>query len=125
MKYNNVAAEINHLDTVSKWEGSQQNEWGVELAYKDRQFTCHYYTSVMSTQEPTVKDVLEALFADSSTIDAAGNDFKEWCFELGYNPDSITDLNTFNDCVKNAAGLRYLLNKDFGDIREEIEQEWN
>lgn len=123
MKHEEVAGQITYIDYTDH-NGWQAHQWRVELAFEDRQFETDYYTGAAITAEPTVKDVLEALFADAATVELEDG-FEGWCAQLGYDADSIRDKTTFDNCVKNSDGLRHLLGGSYGKIRNEIEQEWN
>jgi hypothetical protein len=118
-KHENVTAEVTYHDEINKWE-RPMTEWKIELEYQGRQFQHYFYTGIAITAEPTATAALEALFADAATLEYVET-FEEWCAELGYNPDSITDNNTYQDCIKNAEGLRHLLGKDYKAISDELD----
>lgn len=120
--YEEVTAEVTYIDEVEKW-GGRFTEWKIELAYNGKQLECSYYTGISITEEPDVRSTLEALFADAATIEVADN-FEDWCEDLGYDSDSITALNTYNDCVKYFVTLHELLGESYSKIRDEV-QEWS
>lgn len=52
---------------------------------------------------PCAADILYSLILDSSAIDTS---FDYWCFDYGYDADSISVFNTYQACCKIAKELR-------------------
>lgn len=63
---------------------------------------------------PRAASVLYSLLMDS---DAVGQSFAQWCAELGYNADSISDRATYDACQANADKLARVVP---GDVRNEL-----
>lgn len=61
-----------------------------------------YYTPGSFREPPTYDMVLESLLMDSEVLPML---FKDWCDELGYNQDSRSVLETYNECCDNARKL--------------------
>ena len=114
-----TTADVTYEDVVDRW-GSQFHQWNVELTYNGEQITVDYYTGVMRTDEPTAKDVVWSLIADDQTLQS-GSTFEDWCFELGYNTDSISDRATYDLCIKNSQNVRRLYGSDFAAAQLEAE----
>lgn len=108
-----------HTDQIERW-GTTFNQWDIQLTYKDKQITCDYFTGIGITEEPTVHDVVRALIADDETLQVSDS-FESWCYELGYNVDSITDRNTYEACIVNGEKIRELYGDDFAAVSEEVE----
>lgn len=58
---------------------------------------------------PDIKDVLQALFLDADYGEMVHSDF---CSELGYNPDSIKDMNIWLECQKTAVKIRKMFSTE-------------
>ena len=58
---------------------------------------------------PNVCEVLDCLASDASF---AADTFENFCSDLGYNTDSIKDLETYNTIQKQTKELRTLLGND-------------
>lgn len=56
---------------------------------------------------PCAADVLYSLVLDSSAIDTS---FDYWCDEYGYDADSISAFNTYQQCCKIAKEMRQVFN---------------
>jgi hypothetical protein len=57
--------------------------------------------------KPKLDDVVHCLIMDSDVLNYAS--FEDWCFDFGYNPDSISDKKVYDDCVSNALKLSSVL----------------
>jgi hypothetical protein len=112
--------EISSTDIVYKW-GRDMIEWECCLTYKSREITVMFYTHESRTDEPSTYDVVYALVADDRTIES-NNNFQEWCYELGYNNDSITDLETYELCKVNSAKVHELYGSDYHLIIKELSE---
>ena len=112
-------ADPEYVDIVNRWEG-EWHQWKVRLTYKAYQIDVDFYTGIMRTDEPTVQDVVYSLVADDMTIQS-GSTFEDWCFELGYNTDSISDRATYDLCIKNSQNVRRLYGDDFTAAQLEVE----
>lgn len=67
------------------------------LAYEE------WEKSAYVPQKPCSADVLHSLTLDSSAIDTS---FDYWCSDYGYDTDSISAFNTYQQCCKIAKELR-------------------
>ncbi len=114
-----TTANVTYEDVVDRW-GIQFHQWNVELTYNGEQITVDYYTGVMRTDEPSVQDVVYSLIADDQTL-LSGSTFEDWCYELCYNPDSISDRATYDLCIKNSLNVRRLYGSDFAAAQLEVE----
>lgn len=70
-------------------------------------------------KSPKIEDVLNCLFLDSQAQEQC---FEDWANDFGYDSDSISAKNTYQDCVNNAFKLKKALGKDFYSIKDEIEK---
>ena len=112
-------ADPEYVDIVNRWEG-EWHQWNVRLTYKAFQIDVDFYTGIRRTDEPSVQDVVYSLVADGMTLQS-GSTFEDWCFELGYNPDSISDRATYDLCIKNSQNVRRLYGDDFTALQLEVE----
>ena len=111
-------ADAKHVDTVIRWGGNWQH-WDVRLNYKDQQINVDFYTK-SKIEKPTVEQVIYSLVADDQTL-MISSTFEDWCVELGYNPDSISDRATYDLCIKNSLNVRRLYGDDFTAAQLEVE----
>lgn len=111
-------ADAKHLGTVNRWGGKWQH-WNVLLTYKYEQINFDFYT-MSKTEKPTTEQVIYSLIADDQTL-LLGSTFEEWCYELGYNNDSISDRETYEGCIKNSLKLRRLYGADLAPAQLEVE----
>jgi hypothetical protein len=110
----------NYLDTLGvtieysrgavsnpKW-GNKMNDWRVTIKRDNKRFDVDYFTGKLA-DDPNLPDVIHSLVSDRNTIISISIDsFGEWCYELGYDNDSITDLNTYNAIVENTERLEVM-----------------
>ena len=85
---------------------SKQNLWEIQLRRNNKTMEFEFWNGAQAGK-PELNDVVYCLLADKGTLDYADN-FQDWAEGLGYNPDSITDLNTFNQIKVNTDKLRTL-----------------
>ena len=114
-----VGCDPRYIDFIDN-DGWARHVYRVDLTYKGRNFTTEFSMGIGLEREPTSEDVLYALIADAETIESAGDSFEEWCSMLGYSTDSIKDNKTFEDCKVNTAGVKYLMGRDWLQIRKEL-----
>lgn len=102
------------------------DQWRVQLSNKKEYWTTYYFTGLGLRAKnysglgrkwdgmckkhyddkpikPTVAAVLHSLFTDAK---ASEYNFFDWCDEYGYSSDSISAMNTYNQCLETAASLR-------------------
>ena len=70
--------------------------------------------------QPEMDGVIYAIHSDSSCTDQS---FEDFCGDLGYNSDSISDKKTWEDCRNNMFKLRNLAS-DLADQLQEIFQDF-
>jgi hypothetical protein len=112
--------EIVTTDIVFRW-GRDMIEWECKLTYKDYESTVMFYTHETRTDDPTVEEVVYALYADDVTIENSTG-FSDWCDTLGYNDDSISDQQTYELCKENSLKVRQLFGSDYSKIIKEMDQ---
>lgn len=113
-------ADPEYVDIVNRWQ-SEFRKWDVRLTYKGRQIEVDYFMGIKRYDEPTAQDVIWSLIADDQTLQA-GATFEDWCSELGYNIDSITDRATYDLCIENSKKIRFLYGTDFEAAQLEAEE---
>jgi len=69
---------------------------------------------------PRAADVLYCLTSDAQ---AEHMSFAWWCANFGYDTDSISALNTYNECVKEAEKLRRIFSREEINAIEEMVRE--
>lgn len=75
------------------------------------------YEPIVPIDPPSVEEVLYNLVMDASVLESGG--FEGWCFELGFNPDSISHHKIYQECVEIAIKLQGSLGaKLLSDLRE-------
>lgn len=89
-------------------DGDEAVKWECESGRK-----CLNSSGLMVLGGKSIKvDLIDALFCvvrDSEAINHG--DFEEWCRETGFDPDSIKDLKTYQECLSYGLKLRQM----FGD----------
>lgn len=94
-------------------EGSRS--WTVRLSYEGRTVETPFFTGPGIKSEPTAREVLECLCLDYVGPESV---FEDWAEELGFNPDSRKDEETFRAILQQSAILRRFLGDDLDAIRE-------
>ena len=92
-----------------KW-ASKSNDWRVTVKRDNKRFDIDYFTGNL-TDDPNLPDVIHSLISDRETI-SARQSFNVWCYELNYNDDSITDLNTYNAIIENTERLEVMFTSE-------------
>jgi len=92
-----------------KW-AEKSNDWRVTVKRDNKRFDIDYFTGNL-TDDPNLPDVIHSLISDRETI-SARQSFDVWCYELGYNDDSITDLNTYNAIIENTERLEVMFTSE-------------
>ncbi len=88
------------------------------------QMTVTYSMGSAHKQPPTALDVLGSLFSDASCVgDAPGQDFYQFCDELGYDQDSRKTEKTYKACQSISVRLHKLLGSDHEALRQHCESE--
>lgn len=70
---------------------------------------------------PTQANVLYCLLLDSNASD---ENFKDWADNLGYDSDSLTALNIYQECIKNSKKLNKVFTKDQLNHLQELLQDY-
>lgn len=83
------------------------NGYTVLIKRGTKEFSTPYFMGRALGKEPELTGVIESLYADRQTVQGNVN-FEEWCGDLGYNSDSISDQKTFNACIVNANRLEMM-----------------
>lgn len=92
--------------------------WKVILSRRRRRMTTHYSQGKGNVSDPTVVEILNCL-----AIEATEKPFKEWCHDLGYNPDSIEALRLHNIVVRQTKHLMGFLCLDgYDELIQHTEQ---
>ena len=92
-----------------KWS-DKMNDWRVTVKRDNKRFDIDYFTGNL-TDDPNLPDVIHSLISDRETI-SARQSFNVWCYELNYNDDSITDLNTYNAIIENTERLEVMFTSE-------------
>lgn len=80
-------------------------------SYKElsgKNLTQHGFEQLLQCSKPkapTLKDILYSLQSDASAV---GENFEEWCNNLGYSSDSIKAMEIYKACIETAGLLRGL-----------------
>lgn len=64
---------------------------------------------------PTLADVVSCLIGDAISGEST---FEDFCSDLGYNPDSLSHLQTYLACQKTLTAMRRLLGADFETVAQ-------
>lgn len=104
--FDDLEFDITLVDYVKRGDW-QCHQWEAEITRTstNETMTIDYFTGMAITEDPSLEDVLYAMVSDKNTIDGA-NSFEDWCYQYGYNSDSITDHDTYLSCVKHDEMLR-------------------
>jgi hypothetical protein len=113
-----ITMDIEHVGRTER-DGWKCTEWAVTLYFEDRYMDTPFYTG-LALGEPTVDDVLNALFMDSSSIETT-NSFEEWAMEMGYDIDSRSAEKTYNQCIEQYRNLKELLREDYSTVESQYE----
>jgi hypothetical protein len=92
-----------------KW-ADKHNDWRVTVKRDNKRFDVDYFTGKLA-DDPNLADVIHSLVSDKETI-FGKQCFEDWCYELDYNEDSITDLNTYNAIVENTERLEVMFTSE-------------
>lgn len=107
--------------------------WNVSLNYKGNSMFFNYHTGLAHVTKPkhklmapmpikpNLKDVMYAILSDG---DALNDNFADWCANYGYDDDSISALNTYNQCCKIGKDLKSLFSNDELEIMREALQDY-
>lgn len=120
LKENNITIDINYVSkSLVDWntERNLHNYYIVTLERNDKKMQYDFYASVKNTREnkkPTNYDVMACLeWYELGT-------FQDFCFNFGYNEDSIKALNTYLKCQKQQEELFSIIPEK--KIREKIRE---
>jgi hypothetical protein len=115
---------INELEFYTK-AGAEPNPnftdsdaWTCIITLDDRSISVPFYMGKgHKGKAPEMLDVLDCLFMDARAKDET---FESWCGESGYDPDSISALNTFKTCQRLGEQLEHLFGSDYEEAEEEV-----
>lgn len=115
---NNVKFKVEY-GAVPNENFTDSDAWTCTLSYCDREIEVPFYMGKGHLgEEPQLNDVLYSLFMDAMAV---GMSFEDFCFEFGYDNDSIRAFKTYDACVKMGKELNYLLGEDYDAISDELE----
>lgn len=103
---------------IGKSQMTSGDAYRITLTYKGKKcsFTFHDNYRNASTKE----EIIESLLLDADAYNNARN-FEDFCFEFGYNSDSIKALKVYNACKKQADKLsRLFTNAEVEQLRNEL-----
>lgn len=124
LQENNIAYAAHYVGETMRENKWQCDAWRVSFAAGKSRFETDYYTGLGHRKvpgnrplkkpheigyvapkpvTPCAADVLYSLILDSSAIDTS---FDYWCSDYGYDADSISAFNTYQQCCKIAKELR-------------------
>lgn len=90
------------------WDASVHN-WRVTLKYKGRQLTTDFFGGSM-VENPNAADVIHCLVMDA---ELGSQSFESFCWEFGYDPDSMSAHKLWKACSKQAPRVKRLLGDDY------------
>jgi hypothetical protein len=97
------------------------SHWRITFRINAASFETYFSQGSAHTEAPTAADVLDCLASDASTV--TDLDFEEWAGELGYNPDSIKDLHTYNVIKAQSDALKLFLgDTGYRELIEDVER---
>lgn len=117
------------LETIETWndETVKNDEWkrtatkyACKLTFKNQSYIFDYWMGSAHTKAPSKKDVLYSFIMD----DVTGMDFEEFCFEFGYDNDSIKALRTFEACKEQTENFYRLFNEEEREILRELLEDY-
>jgi hypothetical protein len=73
----------------------------------------------VGVEHPKLEQLLYCLFLDSSAHEVS---FRDWCFEFGYDEDSIKAESIYDACIENYFKLRKALGSQYETVKEYIEK---
>lgn len=112
-----VKINLNNDDMRDDWRRTA-TKYNCKLSFKNKSIVLDYYMGAAHTKAPTKKDILYSLVMD----DVSDMDFEEFCFNFGYDTDSITALKTFEACQKQTKELYNTFSiEEIGILRELLE----
>jgi hypothetical protein len=84
---------------------AQRIAWALKTGRNPDRRADHFHTGTPSKPlaPPDIADVVSSLVMDASAADYSS--FAEWARDMGGNPDSIKELETFNACQRIALDL--------------------
>lgn len=98
-----ITASVKELDgdlnTFPNWA---KQGWIITLRYKGKRAQFRFYGGGKSST-PTASDLIWAVAVDSTALKESFND---WCYEYGYDTDSVKARSTYKACQRN--GLRLI-----------------
>lgn len=104
-------------DKRDEWQRNA-NGYRVTLKRRGSQFSLDYYMGQACKGEPTAADVLDCLQSDSRVM---GQDFEEWCSDLGYDTDSRKAEQIYRDTDKQARRVFRFMGREMFKEFQEVE----
>jgi hypothetical protein len=119
----NIKSTLLGKDKKDNWESYK---WNIELSGKNSESVhVDYYTGIGLVDEfgkpktPNIEDVIFSLISD---LDAGNNTFEDFCFNYGYDEDSIKALDIYRECQKSGKKIFQLLSREqIADVRIKLE----
>ncbi len=97
---------IGHLEVKDIFRKDRFKELQNLNPKKTKENLLHYVEELRKVSKPkplNIDDVLYCLISDASL---SNDSFEDFCFNLGYNEDSINHLNIYNECKKNGKKVK-------------------
>jgi hypothetical protein len=110
-------------DAKKPWD--KRNEWQrnangfrVRMTAHGRRMELDFYMGQGIGREPNAEDVLECLQSDSRVM---GQDFEEWCSDLGYDTDSRKAEQIYRETDKQTRRVFRFMGREMFDEFSEVE----
>jgi len=98
------------------WQ-SNAHDYRVRLTAHGRRMELDFYMGQGIGIEPNAEDVLECLQSDSRVM---GQDFEEWCIDLGYDTDSRKAEQIYRETDKQAHRVFRFMGREMFDEFQEV-----
>lgn len=106
-------------DLKDDWR-KNANKYQVKISYFNKFYVTDYYMGRALTCEPNKKDVLSSMLLD----DVSYLDFDDFCYEFGYDNDSIKSLKTYEACQRETKALHNMFDSDEIDMLRELLEDY-
>jgi hypothetical protein len=94
----------------SNKDGWKAHEYTVNIRYNDKSIRIKYFQGMAHDIDDIKLD--DALYALQNDAQYGSMSFEEFCHEIGYDSDSISDNKIYKACVKNSERFNKLFNTD-------------
>lgn len=97
-----MSLEYEYIDCEDK-----AYQYEIVIKFKRRKARFKYFIGIGLNRDPEIEMCLNTIQLDCQSINY--DSFEDWCYEIGYDPDSRKAYESYKECLANTKKMKKLL----------------